>query len=105
MKVINQSEFEQLVAANEKPILVDFFATWCGPCRAMHPILESAEKTPEGQGFTFVQVDVDRDSQLAASFGIQSVPTIVVIKDGKIVYRQPGLHQPQILARVLKEHA
>lgn len=105
MKQIREEEFEQLMKDNDKPVLVDFFATWCGPCRAMHPILENVEKTPAGEKFTFVQVDVDTAPGLSARFGVMAVPTIAIFKDGQLVYKQAGVHQPAQLKSVLEQFA
>lgn len=104
MKELNQQELDQLIQESTKPVLVDFFATWCGPCKAMAPILESVEKSADGQVADFVKVDVDKEPELSAKYGVMAVPTIVLIKDGNIVYKQAGVHQPQQLATILKEH-
>lgn len=82
MKIVNTQEFNELM--NEKAVLVDFFATWCGPCKMLSPVLESvAEKMKDK--VTFVKVDVDRSPDLAAKFGVMSVPTMIMFKNGRQV--------------------
>lgn len=82
MKVINSNEFNELM--NEKAVLVDFFATWCGPCKMLSPVLEGvAEKMKDK--VTIVKVDVDRSPDLAAKFGVMSVPTMIMFKNGRQV--------------------
>ena len=82
MKIVNTQEFNELM--NEKAVLVDFFATWCGPCKMLSPVLEGvAEKMKDK--VTIVKVDVDRSPDLAAKFGVMSVPTMIMLKNGRQV--------------------
>lgn len=82
MKNVNTQEFNELM--NEKAVLVDFFATWCGPCKMLSPVLEDvAEKMKDK--VTIVKVDVDRSPDLAAKFGVMSVPTMIMFKNGRQV--------------------
>ena len=82
MKIVNTQEFNELM--NEKAVLVDVFATWCGPCKMLSPVLEGvAEKMKDK--VTIVKVDVDRSPDLAAKFGVMSVPTMIMFKNGRQV--------------------
>ena len=82
MKIVNTQEFNELM--NEKAVLVDFFATWCGPCKMLSPVLEGvAEKMKDK--VTIVKVDVDRSPDLAAKFGVMSGPTMIMFKNGRQV--------------------
>ena len=90
MKVINEKEFES--ATKEGLVLVDFFASWCGPCRMMAVILEDVQKELEGK-VEIYKVDVDNDEKLARSFGIMSIPTLILFENGKDVEKQIGLWQ------------
>lgn len=87
MKIVNEEEFKNEV--KEGLVLVDFFATWCGPCRMMASVLEDAEK--ELKDVKIIKIDVDESEDLARSFGIMSIPTIMLFKDGKEVDSHIGL--------------
>lgn len=78
-------------------MLVDFFATWCGPCRMMPPILDEV-KHKLGDKVTVLKIDVDRNPSVAASYQIQGVPTLMIFKDGKVVWRQSGVLSAEQLA-------
>lgn len=72
-----------------RPTLVDFFATWCGPCRMMHPVLEQL-KSDLGDSIKILKVDIDQHEELSTQYRIRSVPTLILFKDGKAVWRQSG---------------
>ncbi len=93
---INKSNFNTVINTDKK-ILVDFFATWCGPCRMVSPIVdEIAEEHPE---IVVTKVDVDKSPELAAEFNVMSIPTLVVIKDKKVINQSAGARpKAQILA-------
>lgn len=91
MKKINSSEFEELM--KEEAVLVDFFATWCGPCKMLSPVLESLSHKYEGK-CTFVSVDVDESADLAEKFSIMAVPTVILFKKGEQAAAFSG-YQPE----------
>ena len=86
---VNQETFEAEVLSSDVPVLVDFNATWCGPCRMMKPVLEEIEES--NPSFRIVAVDVDENDELAEDFEISSIPCLVAIKDGKEFGRRVGL--------------
>ena len=84
---------------SEKPVLVDFFATWCGPCRMVAPVLE--EIAEENENIKVVKIDVDQEPGLAQKFGVTSIPLLVVIKDGEVVNQSLGAKpKDQILSMI-----
>ena len=86
------------VIASPGPVLVDFYATWCGPCKMMHPVLEQV-KAALGDRLRIVKVDVDRHPDTAAAQGIRSVPTLLLVRGGEVLWRQSGyLSRPDLLA-------
>ena len=86
---VNENDFQKVVLDSDKPVLVDFFATWCGPCRMIAPIVH--EVADEHQEITVVQIDVDEAPSLARAFGIESIPTLVAVKNGEVVGKSVGL--------------
>lgn len=96
MKIIHKDEFASTIANGT--VLVDFFATWCGPCKMLSPVLEEVANEL-GDAVTIVKVDVDEDGELAAQYGIMSVPTMMIFKDGQAVRQIQGFQpKPQIIA-------
>lgn len=85
------------------PVLVDFHATWCGPCKMMEPILKEL-KHKMGDKISIIKIDVDRNQQLAGSLGVRSVPTLMIYKGGKPVWTEPGVHQVSELERVVNSY-
>jgi thioredoxin 1 len=85
----DESNFDQLVLNSDVPVLVDFYADWCGPCRMLAPVLEELAK--ETSDARIVKVNVDQAGQLASRYGIESIPSLKVFKDGKVVDEHVGL--------------
>jgi thioredoxin 1 len=94
------SSFQELIQS-EKPVLVDFFAEWCGPCKMMAPILKEV-KEHLGDAVTIVKVDVDKNPAAASQFQIQGVPTLMIFQEGKVKWRQSGVVPARQLESVLK---
>lgn len=87
----------------DKPVLVDFFATWCGPCKMMAPILDDVKKRV-GDAAQIIKIDVDQNPQAAAAYQVQGVPTLIIFKNGNILWRQSGVIQAKQLEQLLKQH-
>lgn len=87
----------------DKPILVDFFADWCGPCKMMTPILEDLKKRVGDQA-SIIKIDVDKNQQAASAYQVRGVPTLILFKRGKILWRQSGVVQANELERIINDN-
>lgn len=97
------NEFSEIIKS-DKPVLVDFFATWCGPCKMQSPILDQVKERIGDKG-SIVKVDIDRNNELAAKYRVQSVPTLILFKNGEPVWRTVGVQQAELLTAKIFEHA
>ncbi|MCF8460422.1 MAG: thioredoxin [Flavobacteriales bacterium] len=96
------ANFNEIINS-DKPVLIDFHATWCGPCKAMTPILQDVHRKV-GTKATVLKIDVDKNAKVAAKYQIQSVPTLMVFKKGKMVWRQSGVVPAHQLVSILEKN-
>ena len=91
------------IIKSETPTLVDFFAEWCGPCKMMKPILEDLKKKV-GDDATILKIDIDKNPNIARKYNIQSVPTLMIFKDGKILWKQSGVVAAHQLEKIINSN-
>ncbi len=103
LKHLSSEEFSSTIKNSDKVVLIDFFATWCGPCRMLGPILENVQDELQGKAEIY-KVDIDECEDIARQFGIMSVPTMIVFKDGKEVDKMVGLRQKDQIVNLLNSH-
>lgn len=96
---ITKENFEAEVMNSEKVVLLDFFATWCGPCRMVGPIIQ--EIAEENEEIVVGKIDVDKESELASHFQVFSIPTLVVMKDGKVLIQEAGAKSKDQILKML----
>ena len=97
---INEANYEELVAKSDKPVMLDFWATWCGPCRTIAPIVDEVAVEYEGKA-VIGKVDVDSNSDITAKFGIRNIPTLIFIKNGEMVDKLVGAVQKSAITAKL----
>jgi thioredoxin 1 len=103
VKPVEEKEFEQNVLRSERPVLVDFWAPWCSPCLRMAPVFEAAAARHEGTT-AFFKVNIDDNAALIGRYGIQSIPTLILFKDGVEKERLLGTAELEAIAEVIERH-
>ena len=100
---ITDSSFQEVVLQSDKPVLVDFWAPWCPPCRMLSPVIEQLHNEFEGKAVV-AKVDVDNNQQVSLEYGIRSIPTLLIFKNGEVVDKIVGLSPKEVIAEKLSAH-
>lgn len=100
VKELGDSDFKQTVLTDKKTSIVDFYTTWCGPCRHMAPIMEQLSSEYKGR-VSFYKVDVEKNQEIGRKYMVESIPAFKIFKDGQIVYEKVGFTPPQVLREEL----
>lgn len=95
------SDFNDIINS-DKPTLVDFYADWCGPCKVMSPIIEQTKNTL-GDTATVLKINIDNNQEVARKYQIRSIPTLMIFKDGEVVWRQSGVPQKEMIVESVKK--
>lgn len=103
MKEINGGNFQEEVINSSVPVVVDFWAPWCGPCKMLGPVLEDVSKEFDGKA-SFVKINVDDNSQIAGQFEVASIPTVIIFKEGKAVEQMVGFRPKNNIVELLQKH-
>ena len=104
MEDANKKETFGDIIGGEKPVLVDFTAEWCGPCKLMKPVLQELHEK-SGDKLRILKIDIDRNPSVASNFQVQSVPTLILFQNGKILWRQSGVLQAAQLQKIISDHS
>lgn len=102
METKNKENFTSIIKGNT-PVLVDFTAEWCGPCKMMKPVLEQLHRQM-GDKVRILKIDIDRSPAAAHTFAVQSVPTLILFQQGKLLWRQSGVLQAASLQKIIEQH-
>lgn len=97
-----ETKFEEIIKS-DKPVLIDFFATWCGPCKMMHPVLEELHEKL-GDKVRIIKIDIDKNQDLSMQQGVRSVPTLMIYKNGERLWRESGYRPASELESVLNQY-
>ncbi|WP_373708487.1 thioredoxin [Kaistella sp.] len=100
---ITDQSFQEMVLNSDKPVLVDFWAVWCGPCRTLGPIIEEVANDFEGKAIVG-KVDVDNNQQVSVDYGIRNIPTVLIFKNGEVVDKIVGVASKEVISEKLSAH-
>lgn len=99
---LTDSNFEELVLKAEKPVYVDFWAAWCGPCRMIHPIMDELSQEYEGKAI-IAKMDIDNHQKYAAEYGVRNIPTVLLFKNGEVIAKQVGVAPKSLYIEKLED--
>ncbi|HHB52456.1 MAG TPA: thioredoxin [Saprospiraceae bacterium] len=99
---VTDATFEEVVLQSDKPVFVDFWAAWCGPCRMIHPIMDQISEEYNGRAIV-AKVDVDSNQKFAAEYGVRNIPTVILFKDGKQFAKQVGVASKSVYVEKVEE--
>ncbi len=100
---VTDATFDKVVLQSEKPVMVDFWAAWCGPCRMVAPIMDQLTSEYEGKA-TIAKIDVDANQEFAAKYGVRNIPTVLLFKNGEVVEKQVGVAPKATYAQKIEAH-
>lgn len=100
---VTDATFNEVVLQSDKPVMVDFWAAWCGPCRMVAPIMDELNSEFEGKAI-IAKVDVDANQEFAAKYGVRNIPTVLVFKNGEVVEKQVGVAPKATYAQKITAH-
>ena len=100
---VTDATFDEVVLKSDKPVMVDFWAAWCGPCRMVAPIMDQLTSEYEGKA-VITKVDVDANQEFAAKYGVRNIPTVLVFKNGEVVEKQVGVAPKSVYAQKIDAH-
>ncbi len=103
MRNISKEQWAQQVINSEKPVLVDFWATWCGPCNIVAPVVEEISKEYQDR-VDFVKVDVDQNKELASKYGVLNIPTLAIFRNGQVVAQAVGAASKESIKAYIDKH-
>ena len=103
MKELHNDNFDKEILLSSGLCLIDFYATWCGPCKMMNPLLEQVS-SELGDDAKVLKVDIDKNKEFARNYAIRSVPTLMVFKEGRVVWRQSGVPPKGLIVENVKKH-
>ncbi len=104
IKVLNSENFDSVVLQSKKPVLVDFFASWCGPCKMLAPTIEQLSDEPISKKTDFAKLDIDSSIEIAQQYSVMSVPTMILFKDGKEQFRMVGVQPKDAITGAIMDY-